>query len=312
VNAPFTPPLAARFNQPAGWQWKERLETREGQYVRMGWVLPPDAKALVVILPGLSEYVEKYFETAHDLLARGFAVAGMDWRSQGRSWRHAPDRREHDSFDTDLLDAAAFVGEIPAPAAMPRILLGHSMGGHLGLRLMHSASDAFCCAVLSAPMFGINFPFAERVVRGLTVGATRVGMGSAFLPGSGLWTDEYFETNIARLTSDEARIDMQRQWMKDEALRMGGLTYNWLAAAFRSMDVLADPAYLRAITTPSLLVEAGEDHVVLNAAIEAAAKTLPRAEHLLIPGARHELLMERDVYRNQFWRGFDAFIAKYL
>jgi lysophospholipase len=29
---------------------------------------------------------------------------------------------------------------------------------------------------------------------------------------------------------------------------------------------------------------------------------------LLIPGAQHELLMEQDVYRQQFWAAFDAFV----
>jgi lysophospholipase len=29
---------------------------------------------------------------------------------------------------------------------------------------------------------------------------------------------------------------------------------------------------------------------------------------VLIPGARHELMMERDVYAGQFWAAFDAFV----
>ena len=29
---------------------------------------------------------------------------------------------------------------------------------------------------------------------------------------------------------------------------------------------------------------------------------------IVIPGARHEILMERDVIREQFWAAFDAFI----
>ena len=30
--------------------------------------------------------------------------------------------------------------------------------------------------------------------------------------------------------------------------------------------------------------------------------------HLRIPGARHEILMERNDFRDQFWVAFDAFI----
>ena len=29
---------------------------------------------------------------------------------------------------------------------------------------------------------------------------------------------------------------------------------------------------------------------------------------IVIPGARHEILMERDVLREQFWAAFDAFV----
>jgi lysophospholipase len=33
------------------------------------------------------------------------------------------------------------------------------------------------------------------------------------------------------------------------------------------------------------------------------------AAHLRIPGALHEILMESDQFRDQFWVAFDAFIA---
>jgi lysophospholipase len=34
---------------------------------------------------------------------------------------------------------------------------------------------------------------------------------------------------------------------------------------------------------------------------------LPRGRHIIIPGARHEILMERDDIRWAFWRQWDAF-----
>ena len=35
---------------------------------------------------------------------------------------------------------------------------------------------------------------------------------------------------------------------------------------------------------------------------------LRAGSHLVIPGARHEILMEQDRYREQFWAAFDAFV----
>jgi lysophospholipase len=53
---------------------------------------------------------------------------------------------------------------------------------------------------------------------------------------------------------------------------------------------------------------AGRDSVVSNAAIERFATRLRAGAHLVISGSRHEILMERDVYRAQFWAAFDAFV----
>ena len=30
--------------------------------------------------------------------------------------------------------------------------------------------------------------------------------------------------------------------------------------------------------------------------------------HVIVPGARHEILQEQDLYRKQFWAAFDAFV----
>ena len=61
-------------------------------------------------------------------------------------------------------------------------------------------------------------------------------------------------------------------------------------------------------TVPLLLVAAGQDQIVSTPAIGAFAVRLRAGAHLVIPGARHELLMEQDRYREQFWAAFDAFV----
>src|SRR6516165_2660670 len=51
------------------------------------WEPPRGRKGTVVIFQGRTEFIEKYFEVVHDLRARGFAVATLDWRGQGLSDR---------------------------------------------------------------------------------------------------------------------------------------------------------------------------------------------------------------------------------
>jgi len=53
-----------------------------------------DGKGTVCVFGGRGEFIEKYFETIGELRRRGFAVATMDWRGQGRSSRQLPDARK--------------------------------------------------------------------------------------------------------------------------------------------------------------------------------------------------------------------------
>jgi lysophospholipase len=74
------------------------------------------------------------------------------------------------------------------------------------------------------------------------------------------------------------------------------------------MGEFADPSYAGRLRQPLLLVAAGQDQIVSTPATGAFAVRLRAGSHLVIPGARHELLMEQDRYREQFWAAFDAFV----
>jgi lysophospholipase len=82
----------------------------------------------------------------------------------------------------------------------------------------------------------------------------------------------------------------------------------WLDSAFRFMKRFADPRYAIKIRLPTLIVAAGADPVCATPATERFASRLKAGRVIVIPGARHEILMERDVIREQFWAAFDAFI----
>ena len=97
-------------------------------------------------------------------------------------------------------------------------------------------------------------------------------------------------------------------WAGTVARIHGSPTVTWLDAAFKAMNEFADPNYASRLRQPLLLVAAGQDRVVSTPAIGAFAVRLRAGSHLVIPGARHELLMEQDRYREQFWAAFDAFV----
>jgi len=62
------------------------------------------------------------------------------------------------------------------------------------------------------------------------------------------------------------------------------------------------------ITVPTLLIAAGKDEVVESTAIESLGKRMRSGSSLLIAGARHEIMMERDLYKGQLMAAFDAFV----
>jgi lysophospholipase len=73
----------------------------------------------------------------------------------------------------------------------------------------------------------------------------------------------------------------------------------------RAMSELSFPARIR---QPILIIAAGRDVIVSNHAIEDFATQLRAGSHLVVVGAQHELLMEQDRFRTQFWAAFDAFV----
>ena len=108
----------------------------DGATLRAATFFPPGAaRGSVVLSPGRTEPIEKYFEVVEDLLARGFAVLVHDWRGQGLSARALPDRlRGHArGFKTFVSDYRALLDAFEARMPRPWIAMGHSMGGCLTL-----------------------------------------------------------------------------------------------------------------------------------------------------------------------------------
>src|SRR5581483_2286270 len=95
---------------------------------------------------------------------------------------------------------------------------------------------------------------------------------------------------------------------EDPDVSLGSPTVAWVDTAMRQMKQFADPSYAGRIRQPLLLVAAGRDEIVSTAAIESFGSHLLAGRHLLVPGAKHEILQELDLYRDQFWAAFDAFV----
>jgi lysophospholipase len=273
---------------------------------------PPGRKGTLVVLPGRAEFIEKYFEVVLDARARGFAVAILDWRGQGLSERALPNARKGHvynfaEYDRDL---EAFVKEIVLPdCPAPYFALAHSMGSAVAIRSVQQGRRWFDRIVLSAPMIRLYGAPHSALAQTTATVLRMIGMGSSYVPGGGGTPINTLPFPGNKLTTDAVRYARTAAIIEAEpALAIGSPTVAWIDAAFRTMREFSDQAYAGRLRQPMLLVAAGQDRLVSTPAIGEFALRLRAGSHLVIPGARHELLMEQDRFREQFWAAFDAFV----
>ncbi len=96
---------------------------------------------------------------------------------------------------------------------------------------------------------------------------------------------------------------------KDPNLAIGGVTWGWLNATFKSIDLLASPRYAEKIQTHILMVCAENDKIVSLDAQRKLCRRLDNAQFVLVPDARHEILRENDFIQNSFWQACDRFLS---
>ena len=288
--------------------------------IRTGRFDADHPRGICLLLNGQTEYIEKYFEVIDELRGRGLSVLTFDWRGQGGSQRLLPDPRkahiaDFADYDQDLDTVMReMVRPLARDTALPVIAMAHSMGGHILIRRLHDMPDEFRCAVLCAPMIKINprgspWWLVERIAGHLN----RKMPSTEFVWGMA-GRDQLTLSFAAQLvTSDPDRYARTQAVLHaNPELRINGPTWGWLAAALRSIALLNGPGYAEAIRTPALLFGAGHDQICDTAAIRDFAARMPHAEFVEIPGAGHEILMERDLFRARLWDGFDAFLRAKL
>lgn len=289
------------------------LDVRKGIKVRFAsWQSALQQRGgTVCIFPGRNEYIEKYFEVVGELRRRGFAVAIIDWRGQGGSTRlvRGASRGHIRRFIDYEQDIHHFMKDVVLPdCPMPYYALAHSMSAPI---LFNAATKRGCWfhrIITTAPMVELaGLPVPQKVFAGITAGLSWLGLSKQAVPGEpSVWTSDVFEGNP--LTSDRERFYRNVEVL-DAApgLAAGPPTIGWLHAAFDAMSRLEGEKYAPKIRVPSLLVVAGDDRIVSNKATEALSSRLRAGTQIVLRGAQHEILQERDSIREQFWAAFDAF-----
>ncbi len=271
----------------------------------------PGGPGTVCVMGGRAEFIEKYFEVVRELLDRGFGVVAFDWRGQGGSDRLlANPRKGHvDAFEDFHADLFAVRDEVLSGMPGPCFALAHSMGGAILLGALARRPDLFSRAVITAPMLQIAQVRRPRGARFLAASLDTLGFGGSFIPGGGetpVMTKPFAGNPLSR---DAYRYERTGRLIavKPE-LGLGDPTIGWVHAAFRAIAPMADPNYPLALQTPMLIVAGARDRVTVTPAAERFAARLRGGRALVLRQSEHEVLMETDEVRQQFWAAFDAFV----
>lgn len=287
------------------------VQASDGVRVRVAHWPATAAKGTVLLLPGRTEFIEKYGRAAVDLAAHEYGTITIDWRGQGLSDRIAADAMSGhvDSFADYQADVAALLAVAKSERApRPWHLLAHSMGGAIGLRAaMHGLPVASCA--FSAPMWGIRMKAALRPLAwSLGWSSRHLGQSHRYAPstsGASYVLSEPFEKND--LTRDaQMHAHMVAQLNAHPELALGGPSLHWLFEALRECR------RLRALPSPKLpcLTFVGTDEVIVDTSrIDARIARWPGARLEHIPGARHEAMMDTPQTRAKVWEMLADFWA---
>lgn len=299
------------------------MTAKDGAKIRYAhWRTPKaESQGVVLFLSGRTEFIEKAIDSYALLIESGFDLWSFDWRGQGLSQRSLadPHKGHIDDYQTYLDDLEQFIHDISDLPARhdKKLILAHSMGGHVGLRFLHDHPGLIDAAVLSAPMIDISVN--KPSLRRLNHLISRLGLGKNYALGTGPYRpiyenpadlrdngtiDDYkrlVETYQDLSRDARKRAEIERHVRENPNLALGGPTAAWLDATFRSINLTWTAGYAEEIATPVLMIGGGRDTTVVTARQAEMTKRMPKGAFCLIEEGGHELLVEcDDVYRQFF------------
>lgn len=302
--------LESRYSSEIEPFWQQQVQTGtmvspDGTKLPYAYVLPAQPKMVIVLVQGRTEAYLKYQELFFDLAAQQIAVFSLDHRGQGLSPRELPDKYKGHvvDFNQYTQDQLQFVRQIvQLHTQLPLNILAHSMGGAVAAKMLAAAPSLFQRAVFTSPMIAPNATVAVSEQDGcylasaLSWSCPDCYAGFVAQPYAG---DQSFAENI--LTSSATRYRLFRQlYQAQPALQLGGPTWQWLSQACQVADEM--PKLAQRIKTPVLMLQSGAEKAVSNAAQHAFCQQLGHycvdGKVQQLAGAKHELLLEADSYRD--------------
>lgn len=235
-------------------------------------------RAFIYLVHGFGEHCARYEAAALALAARGFTVVALDHQGHGQS---EGDRAYFPKLDHLVADVLQLTEEVPAPAGVPRVLFGHSMGG---LVAIHAAAQAraglFTTLVLSGPALDIDPRVNTPLNRALAKIVSRL------LP----------KMQVQALDSSTLAVNkaVAVQYLRDPLNYTGGVRARVGHEMLAGIDTAVTTAAAR-VSIPTLVVHGEDDRLcAITGSKKFLAAMRPDVPQRLIPygGLFHEILNE--------------------
>ncbi len=282
--------------------------------IRAGFIEKPADAPLMgsfIIVPGRSEYIEKYAQTIIELTSRGYNCLCVDPRGQGLSDRIGSEYwyGDIDNYDNSSLHIAEAIKYFDKKLSGKRFIISHSMGGMIVLNgLIDGVFGKIDGAIFNTPMW--SFP-PNLVIRTLIYSLCKLGLNGKTTPSFEVkWRPGDYYSN--KVTSDKRNYARNNSLMlKEPRLQIGGPTNGWFFEAFKTFRKFTYEN-LAKVTLPILILQAGKESLVDNIGQDEISKKLPNAIMRVFDDGKHELLVESGEIRAQIWYEIDQFLKKNL
>ncbi|RLJ60371.1 lysophospholipase [Litoreibacter meonggei] len=286
------------------------LTTSDGVRIRMG-VWGGGDKGTVLLFPGRTEFVEKYGAAAKGFMDRGFSTVAIDWRGQGLADRALENRlighvADFKDYQNDVAAVLAALPELDLPDPMG--LLGHSMGGCIGLRALMEGLPVDA-AVFTGPMWGIALdPMRRSAGWALSTLARQTKFENMMTPGTSEQSYvlvQPFKDNL--LTRDADMYEgMRKQLNAYPDLALGGPSFAWLNEALKECRALSlNPTP----NVPTITFLGTNERIVDTKAIHDRMARWHNGELRMIDGGEHEVAMDLPKVQTEV---YDAAVELFL
>lgn len=231
----------------------------------------PNPRAVMCIVHGLGEHIERYRPMAEFLTANDIAVTGIDLRGHGMSEGKKGHAKNLDVLLSDIEELMKFTRA--EYTELPLFLFGHSLGGNLVANYMKTQNTSEISGfILSAPFFRVNFEPPKWKV---TIAKIMGSIWPSLTQPSGLET------------SAISRIPEEVQNYEEDLLVHDKISVGlFLSSTKRGAEVILNS---KKLTVPGLVYHGTEDRLTSHeASLEFSNKNPSHVDFVSLEGAYHE------------------------